>query len=599
VDLKLEIASPKNNAVATSDPIAVIGVTSPDAVISLNGQLLTPDTDGRFSTLLPITWPENSRPIEVIATSVSGEQRSAVITVDQRSHSIRVNAGRPVQTLHIMGVVTSHGDNEMLSIVDERGNQISAALAANVTAPPPGELVTALLTRDLRTGALRITGLNHAVSSIGRIQAALEHAEQAEATADLNALKVRLGNKSTRHLTLLREAGQRASPVLRPHIDAAVQTAANLYSPILSHFNVGIVEVESSGLISAIDTQNGRITISPAGTKRTSPLPPVELSITANTIILLQGQEITADKLQEFWRVTARYSLDTQTASRVQVLLGEALEQDLAHRLLRMVDHGEATGTVVNVDLSPASPTVDIHDTASEKTLALTVSERSIMRENGSSVDLRSMRLNSLISVSFKEESREIIELETRSIDDRRQRGVSGVAYSFVTKKAMPGNFSILTTTGEILTLNHNERTVIRRDGRQVSINEVRLGDLVRPNTRYLSDTKDIVLLSLKSPNLDTIQGTIGGIITRSNGQTWITVITAELNLVKILATEDTHLTRQGAAIGFADLAAGQQVTGGTYDPISLKAVHLDLGPRSVAITKAPAAYSAMMPWLP
>jgi hypothetical protein len=67
--------------VVASDTVTVAGVTSPDATVSVNGILVTPDADGRFSIELTADPEDNPLPVEVIATSVAGEQLSLVRTV--------------------------------------------------------------------------------------------------------------------------------------------------------------------------------------------------------------------------------------------------------------------------------------------------------------------------------------------------------------------------------------------------------------------------------------------------------------------------------------------------------------------------------------
>ena len=65
----------------TGGGFPVAGLTSPDATVSVNGILVTPDHQGRFSAELPLTEQDNPLPIEVIATSINGEQRSLIRTV--------------------------------------------------------------------------------------------------------------------------------------------------------------------------------------------------------------------------------------------------------------------------------------------------------------------------------------------------------------------------------------------------------------------------------------------------------------------------------------------------------------------------------------
>jgi len=80
-ELKLELSSPAGDRVVFSDTVTVAGVTSPDATVSVNGILVTPDADGRFSIELTADPEDNPLPIEVIATSVAGERLSLVRTV--------------------------------------------------------------------------------------------------------------------------------------------------------------------------------------------------------------------------------------------------------------------------------------------------------------------------------------------------------------------------------------------------------------------------------------------------------------------------------------------------------------------------------------
>ncbi|MDP6549672.1 MAG: hypothetical protein QF659_06345 [Dehalococcoidia bacterium] len=80
-ELQLEVTSPAKDAVVTSDSVTVAGLTSPDATVSVNGVLVTPDVQGRFAIDLPMSSQDNPLSIEVIATSVAGERRSVVRTV--------------------------------------------------------------------------------------------------------------------------------------------------------------------------------------------------------------------------------------------------------------------------------------------------------------------------------------------------------------------------------------------------------------------------------------------------------------------------------------------------------------------------------------
>ena len=81
VGLTLEVTTPAEDTVVASEFVTVAGLTSPDATVSVNGILALPDSQGRFSVDLPLYLADNPLPIEVIATSISGEQSFLVRTV--------------------------------------------------------------------------------------------------------------------------------------------------------------------------------------------------------------------------------------------------------------------------------------------------------------------------------------------------------------------------------------------------------------------------------------------------------------------------------------------------------------------------------------
>ena len=79
--LDLDVTFPPEDMIVDSETITVTGIASPDATVSVNGNLAIPDADGRFSLELIISPDENPLAIEVIATSVAGEELSLVRTV--------------------------------------------------------------------------------------------------------------------------------------------------------------------------------------------------------------------------------------------------------------------------------------------------------------------------------------------------------------------------------------------------------------------------------------------------------------------------------------------------------------------------------------
>ncbi|MCH8831774.1 MAG: hypothetical protein IID00_03390 [Chloroflexi bacterium] len=79
--LRLEVTFPPEDMVVDKDVITVTGISSPDATVSINGRLAIPNAEGHFSLELTISPDDNPLAIEVIATSVAGEELSLVRTV--------------------------------------------------------------------------------------------------------------------------------------------------------------------------------------------------------------------------------------------------------------------------------------------------------------------------------------------------------------------------------------------------------------------------------------------------------------------------------------------------------------------------------------
>lgn len=79
--LQLDVTFPPEDMVVDEEIITVTGVASPDATVSVNGTLAVPDAEGHFSMELTISPDDNPLAIEVIATSVAGEELSLVRTV--------------------------------------------------------------------------------------------------------------------------------------------------------------------------------------------------------------------------------------------------------------------------------------------------------------------------------------------------------------------------------------------------------------------------------------------------------------------------------------------------------------------------------------
>ena len=76
----LSISEPADQTVVNQDTIRVAGRTEPDAVVSVNGNIVTGiDKDGNFATAVSLL--EGPNLIEVIASDYAGNQSSQTLTV--------------------------------------------------------------------------------------------------------------------------------------------------------------------------------------------------------------------------------------------------------------------------------------------------------------------------------------------------------------------------------------------------------------------------------------------------------------------------------------------------------------------------------------
>lgn len=78
----LHLIAPIKNLATTEPTVEVVGITSPEATISVNGDLVALEKGGRFFLRLPLVTGDNT--ISVIATSKFGKTASQTRTVTKK-----------------------------------------------------------------------------------------------------------------------------------------------------------------------------------------------------------------------------------------------------------------------------------------------------------------------------------------------------------------------------------------------------------------------------------------------------------------------------------------------------------------------------------
>ena len=75
----LLVTEPQEDSIVSSSPILVAGSTTPDAVVSINGEAVEVDIEGAFST--QVTLEEGPNFIEVVASNLQGDQESVILAL--------------------------------------------------------------------------------------------------------------------------------------------------------------------------------------------------------------------------------------------------------------------------------------------------------------------------------------------------------------------------------------------------------------------------------------------------------------------------------------------------------------------------------------
>ena len=638
--LMLRLHSPEVNLVTELDRVFVSGVTSPDATISVNGRLALPDHDGNFMVNLDRDTTSNPSVIEVVATSITGETESAILPVifsdggealgvfgtvtsvspaeltlettsgqislatdsettvtihgwgspsvsniakgtlvaamtdGQHADSVLAVLTRPAQTRHFTGILAGIDDSGNLTLQDNSGRQITAItseISDFLGLASVGEVVTAVLKQDLATGDLTVTAIDRALAGAERLNAALalnQQIDSVQASTNISALRWRLAEHGVGNLTMLVDS--------QPYdaTEGALKGAGEFYAKVFSENQIGTPSADVTGLVTSIDSANGQITVQPVSGQ------PVMVKISANTPVAFFGERVKSGQLDLASRITIRYSISGNNASRVTVMAGNTLSKVSAAQLAATAGWGEVQGVLT--DVGPETQVTIMVDRATGEQISLQTAGSAVLR-NGMTVKLDPSMEGSEVFARFDPISYRLLELESLT-PARNEELVSGVVQSFIPKVA-DGNLTIRTPDGRLRSFTHNTDTAIRRDGLWLFIQDVKVGDLVRPNTRVRSldggeeKAGEIIALSLKSAEAGLVTGIIRGVTAGLGGEVRVTLSNIWFDLISLKVDSKTAITQQGRTLGVQDLVVGQGISLASYDPVTLEAGVLALGP--------------------
>ena len=75
----LTVTQPADNSIINTDKVEVRGCTTPDAVVSINGELVDVNEEGNFTMM--VVLEEGPNIIEVIASDLEGNEESCVLVI--------------------------------------------------------------------------------------------------------------------------------------------------------------------------------------------------------------------------------------------------------------------------------------------------------------------------------------------------------------------------------------------------------------------------------------------------------------------------------------------------------------------------------------
>ena len=501
----------------------------------------------------------------------------AVLTHGDRldALSILVKPEVPVTYAHITGSkVGAAGDQ--ISIMDGDGNLITADLLFEGTGVDPAQVVTALVHQDLKTGSISILAAEAAEGKIERLNVALERARRSRATENVQNLGNRMREGITGHLTTLQEILNRVDPNIRFVFVDALETSLQKYTSLSDSFGLDTPTVKLTGVIEDIDRAGDILFVTPReGTQ-------VRLQLTGATMIRdVFGADALPIKLQVGHSIVSLYDPQTGRAHTVNVTF-PTLEENLIRALLPQVETGELEGTVAEGTDPPAVPPVAVVRLATGRRVTLAVTPETRIKVEGqpAELDRLAQAIGKTVKVRYDPSAMEALDIETF---DPGQAFVSGVVKSFIPKFGVrlpgspePGNIAVTTPGGKTITLDITEDSVIQREGQRLDRGAIKLGDLVRPTSRYNARTRQIQILVLKAPQP---LGTIRGKASSPRGRDYLTISTDQLNLVTVRVPSVTAVTRRGEEAGFAELQVGERVISGRYNPLALQALELAVQP--------------------
>ncbi len=618
--------------------VSVTGLTSPDAVVSVNGLMAVVDEEGNFSVeTVPLN--EGANLLQIIASDLSGAvayetlsvaategdavfgvvsridavgqglTRIAVDLPDGGSTAVQatlftavmipgrasavigdirvgdsivatgsvsggvasadfilVKPSSPVSHAHVVAALVGVSQTGDAQLMDARGNLVTVAVSPQVGAAlQPAGVVTAVLSQDLKTGALALSGTESADGSISRLKTALEDAEERGPVDNVARLGHRMREAATGSLTTSIELVSRVDPNVQFIFQQAFNASLTALSQTLADLGLGKVLVRGGGVIQGTSVAGDSIIVTPEIG------PEFILELPGDTELTLFGEPAALDDLEPGQRAVFLYDPSDTSVSSLDVLFPR-LPESASEALRSQVMEGELQGVLASPPVA-GSVTLKL-DTGAVATLSL--SDDVAVSVFGLPTGLDALQVGADVKALYDDDLGVVVAIDAVIAN---QTFISGVVEAIVPKfragLVIPGaeeegNLIVVTPQGERVVLKITEGTIVERDSIVLNIGAPKLGDLVRPTTSYDPATRNLIKLSVRSPELD---GTIRGKLDTQPGRRTVTLSTDSLKLVSFNVLDHTVLLIRGdegeEQAGFDDLEVGSRVVYAQYEPFT------------------------------
>jgi phage terminase large subunit-like protein/Ni,Fe-hydrogenase maturation factor len=308
--------------------------------------------------------------------------------------------------------------------------------------------------------------------------------------------------------------------------------------PVYAHSNEGH---ELEGVISAIDTGAGTVTITPKEGGAD-----VVLKVDSTTVIKRNDKIATLADLQVSDRVEAEYDPATMLASRISARLNLV-------GLLGVISAIDTTGSTLTVTPKTGGPDV-----------VLKVDSSTGIKRNGKTATLADLQLGDRVEARYNP----VTMLATKIFARLNLVGLSGVI------SAIDPIGSTLTVTpkggGADVVLKVDSATIIKRNGKTATLADLQLGD--RVEARYNPVTMLAANISARL-NLVPLSGVISAIDPIGSTLT----VTPKKGGADIVLKVDsaTIIKRNGISATLADLQVTDRVEA-KYNPVSMLAASIN-----------------------